>query len=94
MRRADVALYTAKLRGRRSVGAYDPSSDVMTPEQIALEADLHHAIERRELLVYYQPLVRLSDRKIVGLEALLLWRHPPSASSRRIALSLSPRRRA
>jgi diguanylate cyclase (GGDEF)-like protein len=76
VRRADVALYTAKLRGRRTVGVYDPSSDAMTPEQIALEADLHHAIERRELLVYCQPLVRLSDGGIRGLEALLRWRHP------------------
>lgn len=76
VRRAEVGLYTAKSGGRSRVAVYDPTTDVMTPERIDLEADLHHAIERHELLVYYQPIVRLADGQTCGLEALLRWRHP------------------
>ncbi|OLP18191.1 hypothetical protein BST81_12935 [Leptolyngbya sp. 'hensonii'] len=45
-------------------------------EQLVLENDLHFALENQELQVYYQPLVRLQDRQIVGAEALLRWQHP------------------
>jgi len=59
--------------------------DAMTPERVEREAALHHAIARDELLVHYQPIVRLADRTLWGFEALIRWRHarlglvPPDA---------------
>ena len=75
---ADVAMYRAKERGRGGQFAvYD--LDRMGGRSIGrldLDTALHHVIERGEIEVAYQPLVSLSDRRIVGAEALVRWNHP------------------
>jgi EAL domain-containing protein (putative c-di-GMP-specific phosphodiesterase class I) len=75
---ADVAMYRAKERGRGGQYAiFDP--DIMGGRSVArldLDNALHHVVERDEIEVVYQPLVSLSDRRIVGAEALVRWNHP------------------
>ncbi|HUY65122.1 MAG TPA: EAL domain-containing protein [Acidimicrobiales bacterium] len=75
---ADVAMYQAKAKGR---GGYYEVFDVdamgvRSAERIDLEAGLRHALERDELVVYYQPLVSTVDGQVVGAEALVRWQHP------------------
>jgi diguanylate cyclase (GGDEF)-like protein/PAS domain S-box-containing protein len=72
---ADVAMYVAKREGRGRVTAFSPSMAEETLSRIQLEADLRRALEREELRVVYQPVVRLQDGMTVGVEALLRWEH-------------------
>ncbi|MDH2416601.1 bifunctional diguanylate cyclase/phosphodiesterase [Nocardioides sp. CER19] len=66
--RADVALYDAKAAGRNQTAVYgDPGR---------ASSELETAIRRGELVLHYQPLVRLTDRAVVGVEALVRWAHP------------------
>ena len=76
LRRAEVALESARSSGRSSGSTYSdgPESDGLS--RLALESDLRGAIARGEIVPYYQPVVRLSDGKISGFEALARWRHP------------------
>lgn len=76
LRRADVALYQAKCQGRAGYILYSAAMDAHTLSRLELEADLHLAIERGELSLYYQPEVRLATERIVGFEALVRWQHP------------------
>jgi EAL domain-containing protein (putative c-di-GMP-specific phosphodiesterase class I) len=85
MREADVAMYTAKGRGKNRVEHYDASlSDAMV-EHHALKAEVAGAAARGELVLDYQPVVDLTTGTFVGLEALVRWQHatrgllPPSA---------------
>src|SRR6185295_1488681 len=54
----------------------DPDSDSNSEVRLRLAGDLRNALERRELLVHYQPIARISDGHIVKAEALVRWRHP------------------
>ncbi|PZC49703.1 MAG: putative signal transduction protein [Chloroflexi bacterium] len=76
MRDADVALHTAKSRGGGHIVVYDETLNAFTEERLRLENDLHHAVERDELRVYYQPVVDPLRRKACGMEALIRWQHP------------------
>lgn len=73
---ADAALHQAKATGRGMLRFASPDLAVRARARLTLEADLRHALERRELALHYQPLVDLISGKMVGLEALLRWRHP------------------
>jgi diguanylate cyclase (GGDEF)-like protein len=76
IRDADSALYRAKERGR---GGYEIFDEVMRSrviEHMQIENDLRRAIQREELELYYQPVIKLSDGSITALEALLRWNHP------------------
>jgi diguanylate cyclase (GGDEF)-like protein len=75
LQHADVAMYTAK-RGHLGVALYDPRSDENSFEKLAVVGDLRRAIENGELELHYQPKVRVSDRTVCGVEALVRWRHP------------------
>jgi len=78
MRHADVAMYDAKHRGD-AVAVYVPESDHNSPERLSLLADLRRALETPgcdEIALYYQPQVELHTGEVVGVEALLRWRHP------------------
>ncbi|MDP9335187.1 MAG: GGDEF domain-containing phosphodiesterase, partial [Actinomycetota bacterium] len=77
LREADDAMYRAKQRGRRSV-EYQTDRDE-TPNatnRLARVTGLHRALEREELVVYYQPIVDIRSRTPVALEALVRWNHP------------------
>ena len=73
---ADLAMYRAKEEGRNHFQFYTYGMNATTVEKLTLENDLRRAIERDELLLHYQPQIRLPDRRIVGVEALVRWQHP------------------
>jgi diguanylate cyclase (GGDEF)-like protein/PAS domain S-box-containing protein len=75
---ADVAMYRAKDRGRGGqVAIFDVDRmGGRSAGRLDLDTALHHVIERGEIEVHYQPLVSLSDRHILGAEALVRWNHP------------------
>ncbi len=76
LRRADVAMYTAKDRGKDRYARYEPAMDRDAAEDAALTAQLRQAVDRAELYLVYQPIIRLVDGAIVGAEALVRWSHP------------------
>ena len=75
IRQADIAMYRAK-EETNSFCFYTPGMGLRNSETMELEADLRHAQERDELLLYYQPKVDLATGRIIGSEALLRWQHP------------------
>jgi diguanylate cyclase (GGDEF)-like protein len=75
MQRADIAMYEAKKQGK-GILTYDPGSDQRTPERLAMLGDLRRGLDRGELFLDYQPQVSLSTGKVIGVEALVRWRHP------------------
>ena len=76
VRNADLALYAAKAAGRGKHCFYEPSMHSEAAERQVLENDLRQAIERGELWVAYQPVVRTAGEEISGFEALVRWNHP------------------
>lgn len=76
VREADIALSVAKRQETVSAVAYQPAMGGSAASLVSLEADLHVALERRELHLLMQPIVDLRSRRAAGVEALLRWRHP------------------
>ncbi|WP_244635511.1 EAL domain-containing protein [Chthonobacter albigriseus] len=73
---AEVAVAYAKRLGGDRIESYRTSLRAAAADALSLEADLKLALEREEMKVLYQPIVRLEDRTIAGFEALLRWDHP------------------
>jgi diguanylate cyclase (GGDEF)-like protein/PAS domain S-box-containing protein len=76
LKNADTAMYRAKEKGRNGFAFYDPRMNETALDRFALKNDLRKVLERGELDVHYQPLVRVADGRIAGAEALLRWNHP------------------
>jgi predicted signal transduction protein with EAL and GGDEF domain len=76
MRHADIALYEAKDRGRDCAVVFSDEMAQQVERRRAIELDLRSAIEGDMLCLHYQPVVACDSGEIVGLEALLRWRHP------------------
>jgi diguanylate cyclase (GGDEF)-like protein len=76
VRNADLALYAAKADGRGKHRLYEPSMHSEAAERQILENDLRQAIDRGELSVHYQPIVRAAAEEISGFESLVRWMHP------------------
>jgi diguanylate cyclase (GGDEF)-like protein len=72
----DLALYAAKAAGRGTHRFFDVKMNAEIRERQRIETDLREALRSEQLELYYQPLVRLADRSIVGFEALARWNHP------------------
>lgn len=72
-RNADLAMYRAKESGRNTWRFYEGGMMERACEQMELESELRQSLEQRQLSVRYQPIVTLTDRKVVGLEALSRW---------------------
>lgn len=75
-READLAMRRAKDLGKNRWKVFDPSLRDFLRTQARLGMDLRHALERNELVAYYQPKIHLPTQKVVGFEALLRWKHP------------------
>ncbi|MGG1664041.1 bifunctional diguanylate cyclase/phosphodiesterase [Brevibacillus sp. NRS-1366] len=76
LKKADAAMYEVKKQGKNGHLFYTPALDVQLIENIELESDLRKAIERNELVVYYQPQFHAEHNNMIGLEALVRWNHP------------------
>jgi diguanylate cyclase (GGDEF)-like protein len=76
LRDADAAMYRAKERGSGLVEVFDEALRARIMERLDLENGLRRALQRDELLVYYQPEVSLSQGRMVAVEALVRWEHP------------------
>jgi diguanylate cyclase (GGDEF)-like protein/PAS domain S-box-containing protein len=76
IRDADSAMYRAKERGRARYEVFDEAMRGRAIARLRVENDLRRALERGELRLEYQPVVSLRNFSIVGVEALLRWRHP------------------
>jgi EAL domain-containing protein (putative c-di-GMP-specific phosphodiesterase class I) len=76
LRDADVAMYMAKEHGKAQWQIFEPAMHQRVYDRLELKNDLERAVERGELELHYQPVVRLATRVPSGFEALLRWRHP------------------
>lgn len=76
LKNADAAMNRAKQKGRDNFQIYSQDMHVRTLERLTLEQDLRRALARNELELYYQPQVGFHEKRTVGVEALLRWRHP------------------
>ncbi len=76
LRHADLAMYSAKEHGKAGYCFYQPRMSEQARDRLLLSAELREALQREEIVVYYQPKVELEGRRVVGLEALARWPHP------------------
>ncbi|WP_239133152.1 EAL domain-containing protein [Paractinoplanes durhamensis] len=75
LRHADAAMYQGK-RGTADIVVYTGERTTHPTQWLVVQAELRHALERDELVLFYQPKVRLADGSICGVEALVRWQHP------------------
>jgi diguanylate cyclase (GGDEF)-like protein/PAS domain S-box-containing protein len=76
MKNADTAMYHAKASGRNNFQFFAPRMNEEATRFFQIEHQLRHALDAGELLLHYQPQVRLSEPSVCGLEALVRWQHP------------------
>jgi diguanylate cyclase (GGDEF)-like protein len=76
LRNAAAALFRARKMGGDNYQFYAAEMNAQSIKRLALETDLRRAVEHREFITYYQPVVSLATRRIVGMEALVRWQHP------------------
>ncbi|CAN7691260.1 EAL domain-containing protein [Pseudoduganella sp. LjRoot289] len=76
MERADIAMYRAKEMGGNNYQFYTAAMNERLGERMLIEGALRTALERRELVLHYQPQVDTGSGRIVGMEALIRWQHP------------------
>jgi diguanylate cyclase (GGDEF)-like protein/PAS domain S-box-containing protein len=76
LRNADLAMYTAKRRGRGRYEVFEADMHATAVQRLKIESELRLAIERDELTLHYQPIVEVSTGRIAAVEALARWEHP------------------
>ncbi len=76
LKHADAAMYHAKAQGRNNFQFYTEEMNKSSVELLALENNLHKALDNNELVLYYQPQVNVVSGQLVGMEALIRWKHP------------------
>ena len=76
IRHADAAMYSVKEHGRGHSRFYTPGLSDAAAETLTRESRLREALRRGEFVLYYQPQLRVDDLRLVGIEALVRWRHP------------------
>jgi diguanylate cyclase (GGDEF)-like protein/PAS domain S-box-containing protein len=73
---AELAMYYAKRIGGDRIEVFKPAMRSRKTDRLTIESELRRAIEREEITILYQPIVRLEDRAVAGFEALARWDHP------------------
>ena len=73
---AELAMYHAKRIGGDRIEVFKPAMRARKTDRLTLESELRRALEREEISILYQPIVRLEDRSVAGFEALARWDHP------------------
>jgi diguanylate cyclase (GGDEF)-like protein/PAS domain S-box-containing protein len=73
---AELAMYHAKRNGGDRIEVFKAAMRARKSDRLSVESDLRRALEREEITILYQPIVRLEDRAIAGFEALARWNHP------------------
>ena len=76
VKNADVAMYQAKEEGRNNYAFYTPALTTAVSKRLTLESDLHTALKKKQLVLYYQPQYSLKTGALTGAEALIRWQHP------------------
>lgn len=76
LRDADTAMYRAKENGKGRFEVFDKDMHARAVSRLKLERDLRQAIEQKEFMVFFQPIVRIETGKLAGFEALVRWNHP------------------
>jgi diguanylate cyclase (GGDEF)-like protein/PAS domain S-box-containing protein len=76
LRNADIAMYNAKSAGKARFVVFQPHMQEQLRDRLRLEEDIHRALERNEFFLEFQPVIDLTHREILGVEALLRWNHP------------------
>lgn len=76
LKNTDAAMYHAKAAGRNTFRFFRPEMNTAANEYLELEAALRHALKHGEISVHFQPKIRLTDQKLLGVEALARWQHP------------------
>jgi diguanylate cyclase (GGDEF)-like protein/PAS domain S-box-containing protein len=76
LKHADMALYDAKAQGRNCYRFFKPDLNLRAIERQSIEAGLHRALEEGEFELFYQPKIDLASEAVIGVEALIRWRHP------------------
>jgi EAL domain-containing protein (putative c-di-GMP-specific phosphodiesterase class I) len=73
---AELAMYQAKRVGGDRIEVFKDAMRARKSDRLSIESDLRRALERDEITILYQPIVRLEDRSVAGFEALTRWNHP------------------
>ncbi|MDX5476113.1 MAG: DUF4084 domain-containing protein [Bacillaceae bacterium] len=76
MKKADIAMYEAKTRGKNQYQVYEEEMQDNSKNKFMLEKDLYKAIQNKEFTLFYQPQMNVKSEKIYGVEALIRWNHP------------------
>lgn len=76
LRYADAAMYQAKREGKGRYHIFDGRTSTSLLERLELEQELRRAVEQEEFRVFYQPIIALHSRQVIGIEALIRWQHP------------------
>ncbi len=76
LKNADAAMYQSKNSGRNRYSFYSSKLSSELIYRLNLESELRHALDKREFMLYYQPLVSSFSQRIIGAEALIRWKHP------------------
>lgn len=76
MRFADISLYKAKSEGKNRLVMYNDKMEVEQNRKFEIESRLYEALNKNEMMVYYQPQIETATQKIIGMEALLRWKNP------------------
>ena len=73
---AELAMYHAKRTGGDRIEVFKPDMRARKTDRLSIESNLRRALERDEIAIFYQPIIRLEDRSVAGFEALARWNHP------------------
>jgi diguanylate cyclase (GGDEF)-like protein/PAS domain S-box-containing protein len=76
LRNADTSMYTVKRAGKASYTFFEEAMHERVVQQMQLDAELRHAVDRNEFVLHYQPIMHLGTERILGVEALVRWQHP------------------